>query len=206
MARINVQLAFPEQYGLLKGDLHDFIVENYGDAVALYRDRKHSDERLWYLNSAGYAQEYDPDRPPSRLPVLGRLIITPVETLIKLLEEDRTQPSDRTIADFTDKELADMVRNSIYVRNAKFGEGPMTSRFMLVLAVTYGDDEHVQDLDEALEGLHRLMADDDWKERDIQIYDHQASQRFFSATLEEIEANTEGNEDEDEEEDEEEQL
>jgi hypothetical protein len=93
----------------------------------------------------------------------------------------------KTINDFTDAELAAMVRNSIYAKNTLFG-GPQGCRFLLVMAVPYGQtDDGVESLPEAIEGFHRLLSDPDWDERDFQVYDHEASQHFFSASMQEVE-------------------
>lgn len=35
------------------------------------------EEGNWYLNTVGFAQEYKPERPPSRFPCSERLILTP---------------------------------------------------------------------------------------------------------------------------------
>ena len=92
----------------------------------------------------------------------------------------------KTINDFTDKELADLVRNSLYAKNTRFGEAPTDARFLLVLAVPYGTDDQVDTLSDAIDSFARLLQDDDWKEREVQIYDHQASQHFYSASREEF--------------------
>ncbi len=92
----------------------------------------------------------------------------------------------KSIHDFTDKELADMVRNSIYAKNTRFGDAPTDARFLLVLAVPYGADDFVDTLPEAIEAFARLLQDDDWQERDFQIFDHQAPQHFYSASREEL--------------------
>ena len=93
-----------------------------------------------------------------------------------------------TINDLTDKQLADMVRNSIYAKNARFGEHEEDSRFLLVLAVAYGKDEGVDHIADALEAFAALLQDDDWTEREFQVYDHMASdkpgaRRFFDVTI-----------------------
>lgn len=97
------------------------------------------------------------------------------------------------LTDFTDKELADMVRNCIYAKNARFEDSGATfsARFLLVLAIPYGKDEGVDSLPEAIAAFAEFLQDDDWKERSFQIYDHQASQKFFEASMEEVEAEEE---------------
>lgn len=80
-----------------------------------------------------------------------------------------------TINDLTDKQLADMVRNSIYAKNARFGDGEKNSRFLLVLAVAYGKDEGIDHITDALEAFAALLQDDDWTEREFQVYEHMAS-------------------------------
>lgn len=92
----------------------------------------------------------------------------------------------KTINDFTDAELAAMVRNSIYAKNARFGDGENDVRFLLVLAVPYGKDEGIEGLSEAMTAFFRLVQDDDYTERDLQVYDHAASQHYFSARAEEF--------------------
>lgn len=94
----------------------------------------------------------------------------------------------KRLEDFTDAELAAMVRNSLYLKNTTFGDRKTDCRFMLVLAVPYGRDENVDSLDVAMEGFARLLQDDDWKEREFQVYDHEASQHYFAASMEEVEA------------------
>src|SRR5579864_859639 len=78
-------------------------------------------------------------------------------------KRDRRCPmhdATRTLADFSDKELADMIRNGCYSRNTRFGFGPDDARFLLVLAVPYGRDEDVETLTEALDGFLRFCSDD----------------------------------------------
>ena len=94
----------------------------------------------------------------------------------------------KTINDFTDKELADMIRNSLYAKNARFGDEPTDARFLLVLAVPYGLDDQVDTLPDAIDSFARLLQDDDWQQREVQVYDHRASQHFFSASREELQA------------------
>ena len=79
-----------------------------------------------------------------------------------------------------------MVRNSLYAKNARFADGPTDARFLLVLAVPYGADDQVDTLTDAIDSFARLLQNDDWQEREIQIYDHQASQHFYSASREEL--------------------
>jgi hypothetical protein len=84
----------------------------------------------------------------------------------------------RIINQFTDAELAALVRDSIYLQHTTFGNGPDESRFLLVLAVPYGNPDHMDNLRESLESFRELLAADDWEERTIQVYDHQAGQSF----------------------------
>ena len=97
----------------------------------------------------------------------------------------------KLISDFTDKELADMVRGSIYAQNTRFGYGETDARFLLVLAVPYGRDEQVEGLPDAIEAFARLLQDDDWMERTFRVYDHNASQHFYSASFEDVSHNEE---------------
>ena len=92
----------------------------------------------------------------------------------------------KSIHEFTDKELADMVRNSIYAKNARFSDAPTDARFLLVLAVPYAADDCVDSLPEAIQAFATLLQDDDWQQRDFQIYDHQAPQHYYSASREEL--------------------
>jgi len=80
-------------------------------------------------------------------------------------------PEPRSIDDFTDAELAAMVRTGTYTRGETFGDGH--NRFLLVLAVPYGD----------VDGVFTVA---DWQERNIQVYDHNACQRFYEANAEEV--------------------
>ena len=91
-----------------------------------------------------------------------------------------------TIDELTDHELAQMVRGSIYAKGTTFGGGRTDARFLLVLAVPYGGDEGVETLPDAIDAFARLLQDDDWRERRIQIYDHAACQKFYDASREEL--------------------
>jgi hypothetical protein len=77
----------------------------------------------------------------------------------------------KTIDQFTDAELAKMVRDSVYVQNANFGHGPTDCRFLLVFAVPYGPEE-VATLPVALDAFAELLQAPDWNERSIEVYDH----------------------------------
>ena len=96
-----------------------------------------------------------------------------------------------TINDFTDKELADMIRRSVYVQNTRFDED---CRFLLVLAIPYGKDEGISTCNDAIEAFASFLQDDDWPERNFEIYDHEATEKFYSARYEDFD-------DEDDEED-----
>ena len=91
----------------------------------------------------------------------------------------------RSIDQFSDAELARMVRDSIYVQNTRFDQDH--ARFLIVFAVPYGREDTVESLPEALDGFARLLQDDDWKERTFQVYDHEASQHYYQAAPEECE-------------------
>jgi hypothetical protein len=97
----------------------------------------------------------------------------------------------KSIDDFTDAELAKMVRESIYAKNARFGNEHNDCRFLIVLAVPYGPDDFPDDIEgslgESLDAFARLLQDDDWNERSFQVYDHAASQHYYQATREECE-------------------
>jgi hypothetical protein len=93
----------------------------------------------------------------------------------------------KTIADFSDAELARMVRESIYAQGAVFGgpgEDGYRSRFLIVLAVPYGEDDGVETLPEAIDAFVKLLRDDDWQERSFQVYDHSASLHFYTVARE----------------------
>ncbi len=91
----------------------------------------------------------------------------------------------KLLAKFTDAELAAMVRNSCYAKNARFGEGPNDSRFLLVLAVPYGLDEDCESLPEAIEAFLSFCSEGDNNERQFQVYDHAAPQHYYEVSLEE---------------------
>lgn len=99
----------------------------------------------------------------------------------------------RSINDFTDAELAGMIRRGAYAANTKFGPGD--SRFLLVLAVPYGDEDGVDDLPSALEAFFKLVQDDDYEERNFEVYDHNAGQRYFDARLEDAKCNRDEDDD-----------
>lgn len=93
----------------------------------------------------------------------------------------------KTIDQFTDAELAAMVRESIYAKDVRFGKGKTDARFLLVLAVAYGKDDGIDNLTDALHAFGRLQQDEDWKERSIQAYDH-IGEACRQVTLEDCEA------------------
>lgn len=99
----------------------------------------------------------------------------------------RAPSPTKSINAFTDWELARMVRESIYTKNIRFGDGPTDARFLLVLAVPYGNDEGVETLGDALDGFARLLQDEDWAERSIQVYDHAGRQRYSQVSREDCE-------------------
>lgn len=88
------------------------------------------------------------------------------------------------IKKMSDVQLASMIKESVYTQNTNLGHGENDSQFLLVLAVPYGKDENVQTLQEALEAFARLLQDDDWKERQIGVYDHR-TRTFFNTSYEE---------------------
>ena len=98
-----------------------------------------------------------------------------------------TTMTPKSINDFTDAELAQMIRESVYAKNTRFGNGKNDSRFLLVLAVPYGQDEDVTSLGEALESFRELLTADDWQERCFQVYDYAAPQHYYQVTAEEAE-------------------
>jgi hypothetical protein len=91
----------------------------------------------------------------------------------------------KSINDFTDKELADMVRNGCYLQGESFGDD--ANRFLLVLAVPYGSSDGTFTLSEAVESFRALLTDDDWEARNFQVYDH-GDQRFFEISFESLNA------------------
>lgn len=105
----------------------------------------------------------------------------------------------KPITEFTDSELADMVRESAYLSRTVMGGESRSSRFLLVLAVPYGADEGVTDLNGAFEAFFDLVQDDDYKERNIVVYDHETGEKF-ETTLESLEADDEDDDEDDDEE------
>lgn len=75
----------------------------------------------------------------------------------------------RQLSDLTDKQLADMIREGCYAKGTQFS--PTDSRWLLVLAVPYGEVDSVTTVRGAFESFRALMADDDWMERHIQVLD-----------------------------------
>ena len=92
----------------------------------------------------------------------------------------------KTIDEFSDKELAQMVRDSIYVKGTRFGAGKTDAQYFLVFAVPYGKDDGVRNLPEAIDAFARLIQDSDWEERTIQVYEHTARQQYYPAVREEL--------------------
>lgn len=89
------------------------------------------------------------------------------------MRENTEKNKRRTIGDFTDKELADMVRNSGYIdKGTTFGDGPRDSRFLLVLAVPYGNADGVDSTLGAIVGFRDLVSDENSAGTNYQIYDH----------------------------------
>ena len=93
----------------------------------------------------------------------------------------------KSIDKFTDKELADMVRDSIYVKGARFGKGQYDCRFLIVLAVPYGPSEEANTVAEALDQFAELVQAPDWPERSFQVYDHKTGE-YHAVTRETEEA------------------
>lgn len=101
--------------------------------------------------------------------------------------------ADKTIMEFSDKELADLVRGSIYLNRAHFGKG---SRFLLMLAIPYGTRDKVETLEDAMDAFNRFYRAD-WRARSFQVYDHALiGDRISSLSYEEVaaepDADTEG--------------
>lgn len=93
---------------------------------------------------------------------------------------------NKTIMDFSDKELADLVRGSIYLNRAHFGKG---SRFLILFAVPYGAEDGTETIQEALESFRELLTADDWGERSFQVYDHALiGDRISTLSYEEVAA------------------
>ena len=88
---------------------------------------------------------------------------------------------NRPLSEFSDAELAAMIRNGCYAKGTSFGED---TRFLLVLAVPYGPVDTVHSLREAIDGFFKLVQDDDYAERSIQVYDHEAREPYFETQLE----------------------
>jgi hypothetical protein len=68
-----------------------------------------------------------------------------------------------------DSVLAGMIRNSCYARGTSFGNGKADSKWLLVLAVPYGNGENVSSLQEAFEAFRDMLNAADWFERQIQV-------------------------------------
>lgn len=94
----------------------------------------------------------------------------------------------KTLDEFTDAELGAMVRESIYVKGTTFGMGERDARFLIVFAVPYGPIDTVRTLPEAIDAFAQLIQDDDWREREFQVYDHKTGKRL-GITPETLEVN-----------------
>jgi hypothetical protein len=72
----------------------------------------------------------------------------------------------KTINDFTDAELAAMVRQGAYVQHTDLSEG-----FLLLIALPYSKEDGVETPRDAIEAAHEFMEDCDWEERNWMVYD-----------------------------------
>lgn len=89
----------------------------------------------------------------------------------------------KRIEDFTDAELAQMVRDSIYVQGTTFS--PDHARFLIVMAIPYGPEDTCDTLPQALGAFHELLGVD-WEERSFQVYDHE-TKKFGTVVPESLE-------------------
>lgn len=93
------------------------------------------------------------------------------------------------MADLSDKQLADMVRKGCYAQRTEFAPGK--SRFLLVLAVPYGDEDDVHTLKQAYDAFAELVGGEGsevWDETNIQVFDSQAlpAEQFFELAAENL--------------------
>jgi hypothetical protein len=73
--------------------------------------------------------------------------------------------------ELTNEIAAQLVRESIYLANENVGPGPKQARFVVVMAVPYGEADGCQSMREAVEAFQQLISDDDWEERTFQVFD-----------------------------------
>jgi hypothetical protein len=69
----------------------------------------------------------------------------------------------------SDATASEMVTRSIYLKGEPI-DGKK-NRWVVVLAVPYGELEGVTTIEEAVGAFRDLLADDDWKERTVQVFD-----------------------------------
>jgi hypothetical protein len=62
----------------LAHSLFEFRFVCYADPNE-YANSDNPEDGWYYINANGYAQKFNPDRPPSRFPVPGRIIVVPAE-------------------------------------------------------------------------------------------------------------------------------
>lgn len=105
----------------------------------------------------------------------------------------------QSINDFTDKQLADMIRKGCYTKGTGFADPSKDTRWLLVLAVPYGPSDEVTSLPQAYEAFTQLIAGDYaecWDETNIQVFDA-LDQSFGEYALEQL---TPGKDEDDEDE------
>ena len=80
----------------VESSVYDFTIIGYHTPADLIgaNDNENTDflpggvyEDWWYVNSAGYAQKYNPNRPPSKYPAPGRLILIPTTATDALFKQ-----------------------------------------------------------------------------------------------------------------------
>jgi hypothetical protein len=77
---------------------------------------------------------------------------------------DKVEPR-MSLADVSDKVLADIVRNGCYSKNTRFDEGT----YLLVVAIPYGKEDSVDGLKEAIVAFREFLNEPDGDERQYQV-------------------------------------
>lgn len=67
--------------------------------------------------------------------------------------------------------LAKMILDGCYAHNTDLTEDGhgRTAKYVLVLAVPYGQEDGADTLPDAMEAFHELVGAEDWKERNIMV-------------------------------------
>lgn len=72
------------------------------------------------------------------------------------------------IKELPESVLADLIRNGCYTKGESIGPNE-SNKYLLVLAVPYGEIDEVTSPKEAIEAFHELLDCSDWFERSIQV-------------------------------------